>query len=607
MSSKDKREGQREDEERVAADGSDPETEQAAAEDRAKDGAGDRAEDTIEDAEVIGETGPDGAPVATGGAGDTGEQNDARGEDPDARAPDDVADRVEDERDSAAADAPEEADPDADDRIAARDDAGTVADPEAEVDTFAKSEFPEQDREIAETGTPPQGAGTEHADPLPDEPERDRPFAPEDAAPASAVSAQPGAESTGSVPPAAPPPSAPPGPEKRGGGGFFPALLGGVIAAGAGFAVAEYDLVSAVTGTRTVDPVRQSIDAQGERLSGLEDQIGQIAEAVSQPRTDGVTDQIAALSETLETRLDDVAQRIDATSERIGSVEAELTRSITAVREDMSQSIDGIEAQLGDVTERLTAVEKRPLQESSVTAQQAFEAYEREVEELEAALAEQRQAAEEATAAMEERARQAQAEVEATAQEAAEAQRQAEAEAQRAAEQAQARAAAVEREATTREALARLDAAIERGRPFETPLSRLSEHADIPEPLSEAAAMGVTSLPDLRDRFPDLAREALDESIRATVDADAMSRMEAFLRAQTGVRSLEPREGDDPDAVLSRAEAALDEGDLETAVSEIGALPDAGQEVLSEWVAEAETRAAVVAAAERLRDTLAAN
>jgi hypothetical protein len=170
-------------------------------------------------------------------------------------------------------------------------------------------------------------------------------------------------------------------------------------------------------------------------------------------------------------------------------------------------------------------------------------------------------------------------------------------------EQADARA----RTAAVREALASLDAALEKGAPFTAPLSVLSEGVDVPQALSDAAAGGVVSLPDLRAAFPELAREALDASIRETVDDDLTERAVAFLRAQTGLRSLAPREGDDPDAVLSRAEAALRGGDLGAAISELSQLPPAGQAVMAGWIERAQQRNTVTEAAETLADTLLAN
>ncbi|MGL4320847.1 MAG: COG4223 family protein, partial [Paracoccaceae bacterium] len=65
-------------------------------------------------------------------------------------------------------------------------------------------------------------------------------------------------------------------------------------------------------------------------------------------------------------------------------------------------------------------------------------------------------------------------------------------------------------------------------------------------------------------------------------------RVSSFLRSQTGARSLSPREGDDPDAVLSRIEAALAAGSVADAFALMPALPEVSQAAMAEWVASAQ-------------------
>ena len=77
-----------------------------------------------------------------------------------------------------------------------------------------------------------------------------------------------------------------------------------------------------------------------------------------------------------------------------------------------------------------------------------------------------------------------------------------------------------------------------------------------------------------------------------------------FIRTQLDARSLEPREGDDPDAILSRAEAATQQGRLTDALAEIEALPDVARAELSDWAAQATRRLEAVAAAQQLSEEL---
>lgn len=101
---------------------------------------------------------------------------------------------------------------------------------------------------------------------------------------------------------------------------------------------------------------------------------------------------------------------------------------------------------------------------------------------------------------------------------------------------------------------------------------------------------------ELADGFPDPAREALEAALRANMGESWTERVSNFLRSQTGLRSLSPREGNDPDAVLSRAEAALQAGDVATAIKELEAMPEAGKPALADWLVQAQVRVEAEAA-----------
>jgi len=155
------------------------------------------------------------------------------------------------------------------------------------------------------------------------------------------------------------------------------------------------------------------------------------------------------------------------------------------------------------------------------------------------------------------------------------------------------------RGAMQRAALTRIQTALDAGTGFDAALADLESAAvTVPEALTKVAQDGVASLARLQDRFPDAARRALSVSRRVT-DAD-FSGFGSFLRTQLGARSLEPREGDDPDAVLSRAEAATREGRLKDALAEIETLPEEGRAELADWSEDAKRRLEAVAAAEAL-------
>jgi len=118
--------------------------------------------------------------------------------------------------------------------------------------------------------------------------------------------------------------------------------------------------------------------------------------------------------------------------------------------------------------------------------------------------------------------------------------------------------------------------------------------------LSASAAKGVPTLAQLGASFPDAARAGLTASLTTKHEAPPQERALDFLRAQIGLRSITPREGDDADAVLSRAEAAVHAGDLAAALAEIEKLPDAGQEAMAGWTTAARVHMDAVAALQEL-------
>ena len=166
--------------------------------------------------------------------------------------------------------------------------------------------------------------------------------------------------------------------------------------------------------------------------------------------------------------------------------------------------------------------------------------------------------------------------------------------------EAQAAALRAEAEITTRRAvsaaaLARVQAALESGSPFVGALSDIS-NATVSAELATLAETGVPTLSALIETFPPAARAALEESLRAQMGEGWSDRIGAFLQATTGARSLIPREGSDPDAVLSRAEAFVRAGDIEQALTELQDLPPEGLAEMSDWATLAQQRLNAVAA-----------
>lgn len=348
-------------------------------------------------------------------------------------------------------------------------------------------------------------------------------------------------------PPAGPMQSTPPAPltpppagtRRSGAGGL---ILGGVIAAliGAG----------ALYGAQSLGWV----DLSGEdeallaRIDTLETELAATSEALGLSQTE-----IKTLSEA-EPDLSGVTTAIDAvrgTAEATGADLAKLTTRL-----------DGIETKLNELA--VTQIPEAELPKA------ISDAYDAKLADLLASIDTRFEGMQTALDTK-------MAELEASQTAAA----QAEADAQRAAQLAEARAA-----------MGEVRAALDSGAAYAEPLAEVADlsGAQVPEPLAAHAEDGIPTLETLKVAFPDAARQALARATSAAAESGEISGWEAFLRNQAGVRSLEAREGNDPDAVLSRAEAALGRGDLDGALTELDSLPAIGQEAMADWTALAETR-----------------
>ena len=134
--------------------------------------------------------------------------------------------------------------------------------------------------------------------------------------------------------------------------------------------------------------------------------------------------------------------------------------------------------------------------------------------------------------------------------------------------------------------IVQIRAALDTGAPFPAILP------DLPAVLADHAATGLPSMAQLRDTFPEQARLALTAALQANMGSTWAERVTNFLRAQTGARALTPQAGDDPDAVLSRAQAALTSGDLPQTLAEGTSLPPEAQAAMQSWTDAATLRQA---------------
>lgn len=162
------------------------------------------------------------------------------------------------------------------------------------------------------------------------------------------------------------------------------------------------------------------------------------------------------------------------------------------------------------------------------------------------------------------------------------------------ASQAQQQAAAAGNRAEVQAALAEIDAALDTGAGFKDSLDRLAGLSPkLPVDGLRPYEGGVDSLATLQRDFPDAARAAINADLASgSGEGGAIG----FLKAQLGMRSLAPTEGNSADAILSRAEASLQSGDLDGALTEIGTLTGPAADKMAAWTARADRRRAALTA-----------
>ena len=284
----------------------------------------------------------------------------------------------------------------------------------------------------------------------------------------------------------------------------------------------------------------------------------------------------------------DVSVQMQAQADQLAALEAKLAdipavdlsgveAQIASVGDQAAALSGAIDTNFADLDARLTEVEKRPGADGTLS-DTALAAYQRELEQLRADLEIQQATVMSAAAQAETDLAAARAEAEALEQEAL----------------ASAEAAA------SRAALNRVSTAIETGAPFADALGDLG--GDLPAALSSAAENGVATTAELTSDFPAAARAAL-AAARAEGVSDESGGLGGFLRNQFDVRSTAPQEGSSPDAVLSRAEAAIKEGRVADALAEIEALPEVARAEMTDWTTQATERADVLDAVATLSET----
>ncbi|HEY0214520.1 MAG TPA: hypothetical protein VGC40_13190 [Paenirhodobacter sp.] len=274
---------------------------------------------------------------------------------------------------------------------------------------------------------------------------------------------------------------------------------------------------------------------------------------------------------TFDTALAEQKAQIDSLKAEIATLRSTPpTADLSGVQGALDEANSGIRT----LTDRLNALETRPVTASDGTPMGDSAALQSQIDGLRQQIASAGQADTTTQQQITEAANTARAQIDAVQAEAQKLRADAESAVQRSIAQA---------------AIARVAAALQSGVPLAPALAD-AEAAGLTVPAALKAP--IPSLPLLQSSFPEAARAALTAARKSTAGESFWQRAGAFVMAQTGARSVVPREGDGADAVLSRIQAWVDAGDIRKAIAETEALPQAAQAMLSGWITQAQTRIA---------------
>ncbi len=148
-----------------------------------------------------------------------------------------------------------------------------------------------------------------------------------------------------------------------------------------------------------------------------------------------------------------------------------------------------------------------------------------------------------------------------------------------------------------------LRTALERGDPFVAELSATKAIGVDPRalaPLEPFAANGLPSAALLARQLSDLAPEMLKAIAAPTPASGFLDRLQANAEKLVRIRPTEETSGDDPAAVVSRAQAKAARSDFTGALAELNALPANVRAPAEDWIKKVEARNAAVDASRRV-------
>ena len=128
------------------------------------------------------------------------------------------------------------------------------------------------------------------------------------------------------------------------------------------------------------------------------------------------------------------------------------------------------------------------------------------------------------------------------------------------------------------------------GGPYKLALEEISKkEIQIPKVLLDNSE-GVVTMNYLKTNFPTVAHASLKASLKQTDESGLGGKLLGFLKSQVTVRSLDAQEGNSINAILSRMQVALNNGDLSEVIRQSSDLNGAAKSEIKDWLSLAVKR-----------------
>ena len=132
--------------------------------------------------------------------------------------------------------------------------------------------------------------------------------------------------------------------------------------------------------------------------------------------------------------------------------------------------------------------------------------------------------------------------------------------------------------------------ALSEGKPFWTSLSNITNelNLELSKEMKQNAVVGVKSIDDLRESFPQNARLVLKAIEGSRSTKTLKDKAILYIKSHVITRSLKPISGNSVNAILSRAEMNLNSDNLNQALVELEPLSKYLKTVMESWLSEAQ-------------------